>query len=241
MRVLDIKQKLDEIEFPAAGICLGDFDVIGNFTALKRRQPDDPLYRTAGAFFRPDYERGILAYYMVRRFELRTVLDVGLGRGFVSFCVAKAMCDMGWLEASVTALAPAVDENHFKGLTQVLPRELFSKINIVVGSMEQAFGGMKDQKFDLIILSGGNDRVAEGLTYTRNRFTRFMQVDGYDESVPLGVKALVDSFDGYEKELVRTDRRLFVDERGIADDAPGYGQVLLKAPDFDTAAFLCDW
>ena len=48
-----------------------------------------------GCFFRPNYERGILMYYLVRKLEIKSVLEIGFGRGYATFCMAKAMCDHG--------------------------------------------------------------------------------------------------------------------------------------------------
>ena len=57
-----IQEKLDELGFSLDDFVLGDFDLIGEYCAKKQRGRDSDLYKTAGAFFRPNYERGLLIY-----------------------------------------------------------------------------------------------------------------------------------------------------------------------------------
>src|SRR4030067_442268 len=124
-----IKDKLRQIEIPVEGVSLGDFDFIGEYTAKKARSRDDALYKSVGAFFRPNYERGILIYSLIKRFEIRSVFEIGFGRGYASFCAAKAMCDMGFDDGQVVSVDPNIDEKHVQNLAQVFPREWFSKLN----------------------------------------------------------------------------------------------------------------
>src|SRR4030067_1117921 len=125
-----IKDKLQRIEYPFDQISLGDFDYIGEFTAKKTRGKEDPLFRSVGAFFRPNYERGILAYALIKRFEIRSVFEIGFGRGYFAFCAAKAMCDMGFDDGQVVSVDPNIDEKHVQNLAQVFPREWFCKLNV---------------------------------------------------------------------------------------------------------------
>ena len=90
-----ILEKLEEFDFSIENIALGDFDYIGEYTAKKNRQQGSELYKSAGCFFRPNYERGILLYSIVSTFEVQSYLEIGFGRGYSAFCVAKAMCDKG--------------------------------------------------------------------------------------------------------------------------------------------------
>jgi hypothetical protein len=41
------------------------------------------------------------------------------------------------------------------------------------------------------------------------------------------VSSLIDSIEGYDKELVIMDRRIFLDDRGYTDDQIDYGQVII--------------
>ena len=42
----------------------------GEYTAKKNRTPDKELFRSVGCFFRPNYERGILLYALVSKFDI---------------------------------------------------------------------------------------------------------------------------------------------------------------------------
>jgi len=93
MKVTHIKDKLSQLGRPLETISLGDFDAIGEFTAKKNRGPDNPLYHTTGCFFRPNYERGILIYSLIRHFKVKSYLEIGFGRGYSAFCAVKAFDD----------------------------------------------------------------------------------------------------------------------------------------------------
>ena len=69
MRKLLIQEKLKEMGIELEDINLGDFDAIGEYTAKKNRTRNSDLYRKVGCFFRPNYERGILLYYLTRKKE----------------------------------------------------------------------------------------------------------------------------------------------------------------------------
>ena len=51
MKSLMIQKKLEELEVHIEDINLGDFDVIGEYTAKKNRHPSKDLYRNTGCFF----------------------------------------------------------------------------------------------------------------------------------------------------------------------------------------------
>ena len=68
MKTIDIREKLKKIGMPVEELTLGDFDQIGEYTAKKNRSPQSELYRTAGCFFRPNYERGLLIYSLIKKF-----------------------------------------------------------------------------------------------------------------------------------------------------------------------------
>ena len=69
MKHINIIDKLSEIGVSLDEINLGDFDLIGEYTAKKNRDRSSDLYKTVGCFFRPNYERGILLYYLTRKKE----------------------------------------------------------------------------------------------------------------------------------------------------------------------------
>ena len=95
MKHINIKTKLEEMGVAVDGIIMGDFDYIGEFTAKRDRRPDDPNYKRYGAFYRANYERGILIYYLIRQFNLTSMLEIGFGRGYATFCAAEAFHDAG--------------------------------------------------------------------------------------------------------------------------------------------------
>ena len=66
MKIKNIKEKLKELDFDLSEISLGDFDLIGEYCAKKSRSRDSELYKSAGCFFRPNYERGILIYSLIK-------------------------------------------------------------------------------------------------------------------------------------------------------------------------------
>ena len=70
MKITHIKDKLNELDFPVENLSLGDFDVIGEFTAKKTRGPESDLYKKVGCFYRPNYERGLLIYSLIRKYKI---------------------------------------------------------------------------------------------------------------------------------------------------------------------------
>ena len=65
MKKIDIREKLNNIDASLENIVLGDFDVIGRFTAERTRDANHPLYKSSGHFYRSNYERGNLIYYLI--------------------------------------------------------------------------------------------------------------------------------------------------------------------------------
>ena len=93
MKKLMIQEKLKNLGVEIEDICLGDFDAIGEYTAKKSRSRDSELFRKIGCFFRANYERGILMYYLIRKLECESVLEIGFGRGYSTFCMAKSVTE----------------------------------------------------------------------------------------------------------------------------------------------------
>lgn len=245
MKRIDIRDKLEQLDFSLDDVVLGDFDLIGEYTAKKSRDRNSDLYKEVGCFFRPNYERGILIYHLIKRFEIRNMLEVGFGRGYASFCAAKAMCDMGFADGKVHSVDPNVDQKHLENLAQVFPKEWFEKLFLMKGTLQEALPQLpEDQKFELIYIDGDHtyDAVKSDWELSRDRYDKFILFDDYDEeSNPnIQVKQLIDELD-LEKELIISDRRIFFDDRRIPDDEISYGQVLVQNPDFDSSSFLLEW
>lgn len=240
-----IKDKLQQIEIPLDQVSLGDFDYIGEYTAKKTRARDDALYRSVGCFFRPNYERGILIHSLIKRFEIRSFFEIGFGRGFAAFCAAKAMCDMGFDDGSVVSVDPSLDEKHLQNMAQVFPREWFSKLNVMKGTSVDAFKELGDRKFEMVYIDGDHRAQAVNADWngTKDMFTKFLIFDDYrqaDDKKDIEVRSIVDGID-LPKELIITDRRIFMDDRNMPDDQVNYGQVLIRNPSFDQSTFLSEW
>ena len=246
MEKIFIKDKLEQIDVSLDSLSLGDFDAIGDFCAKKSRAQTDPLYKSAGCFFRPNYERGILLYSLIKRFEIKSVLEIGFGRGYASFCMAKAMCDMGFDDGKIVTVDPGFNEEFLKSLTRVFPKQWFDKLFMLQGTADEAFSKFgDDQRFDLIYIDG--DHTAEAVKRdwenSSKLYDKFVLFDDYrleDDTPQIEVRQVVDDIE-LPKELIMMDRRIFHDDRGVTDEELHYGQVLITNPEFDVSEFVCDW
>lgn len=233
MKKIMIKEKLQELGVHLEDIMLGDFDVIGEYSAKKNRTPDKDQYRTAGCFFRPNYERGILMYYLVRKKNISSVLEIGFGRGYSVFCMAKAMCDHG-IDGKITTVDPNLDENFLNHLTKVFPKEWFDKIEFVKNTSDSYFEENKDKEYDFIYIDGDHryEAVKKDWENSRDKFRKALLFDDYHmptkKHKDIDCAAVIDSIDDHEKELIIMDRRIFFDDRRIKDEDIDYGQVLLE-------------
>jgi predicted O-methyltransferase YrrM len=245
MKKILITDKLEEIDFSLDYIKLGDFDYIGEYTAKKNRNPESDLYKTAGCFFRPNYERGILLYSLVSTFEIESYLEIGFGRGYSAFCVAKAMCDKG-IDGKIVTIDPGLDKDFLSNLSKVFPGEWFDKIQFVKGTSQE---GMRDikEKFDMVYIDGDHryDAVKLDWDMTKKLYNKFLIFDDYHlptkEQKDMEVSKVVDNIKDKSKELIITDRRIFFDDRGYSDDDIDYGQVILTNKKFDTSDYVLSW
>ncbi len=228
-----IQEKLTKLGVFLEDIVLGDFDVIGEYTAKKNRSPNKSLYSSVGCFFRPNYERGILMYYLIRKKELKSVLEIGFGRGYSTFCMAKAMCDHG-IDGKIVTVDPNLNEEFLNHLTKIFPKEWFEKIEFVKSTSEQFYIENKDKNFDFIYIDGDHryEAVKKDWDYAKEHFGSYVLFDDYHlptkKEKDIEVTSLVDKIDDYEKELIVGDRRIFFDDRRLSDDEIDYGQVLIS-------------
>lgn len=237
MKRIDIKDKLRALDVTVSGIRLGDFDLIGDVTARKARSPDDPNYTKFGAFFRPNYERGVLIYHLIRAGALRSVLEIGFGRGYGALCAAKAFHDAGIAGRviSVDPMPAGVNEP----VWQRYQRELFKLFPWASQYIDVRVGRSADVvpvlmgPWDLIYIDG--DHSYEGTrsdwNLVKNMWTRHVLFDDYHlptkDDPGIQCSRAIDEIDDPSMELVITDRRMFPDDRGLRDDQIDYGQVLL--------------
>ena len=235
MKTLMIQKKLEEIGVHIEDINLGDFDVIGEYTAKKNRHPSKDLYRDVGCFFRPNYERGILMYYLTRKNEFSSVLEIGFGRGYSTFCMAKAMCDHG-IDGKITTVDPNFNQEFLQNLTKLFPREWFDKIEFVNATSDDYFKSNKEKRYDFVYIDGDHryESVKRDWENSKSIFNKLLLFDDYHmptkKEKDIECAEIVDSIDPeqYEKELIIMDRRIFFDDRRLSDDQIDYGQVLIK-------------
>jgi len=236
MKTINIKQKLEEMGVTLDSISMGDFDYIGEFTAKRQRQPSDPNYKRYGAFYRSNYERGLLVYFLIRQFNLTSLLEIGFGRGYATFCAARAFCDAG-IDGKIVTIDPVYDEKHIQALMQVFPQEWFKYIKFVQGTSAQVLPNVTDT-FDLVYIDGDHSYAGTKLDWeqTKDKWSQFVLFDDYhlpSKNDPgIQCSRLIDEIDWEqegcdEPELLILDRRMFVDDRGFTDDQVNYGQVLM--------------
>jgi predicted O-methyltransferase YrrM len=233
MKKLLIQEKLKNMDVSIEDICLGDFDVIGEYTAKKNRGRNSELYSNVGCFFRPNYERGILMYYIVRKMNIKSVLEIGFGRGYATFCMAKAMCDHG-IDGKITTVDPNFDQDFLNNLGKIFPQEMFEKIEFVRGTSDGYFKENSDKKFDFIYIDGDHtfNAVSNDWNNSKDKYNKALLFDDYhlpSKASGPGIQCakLIDTIDDETKELIIMDRRIFLDDRGYTDDQIDYGQVLL--------------
>ncbi len=240
MRRIDIKDKLRELDVTVEGIVLGDFDLLGELTAKKARAPEDPNYARFGAFFRPNYERGIMLYSLIRSSGAKDVLEIGFGRGYGALCAAKAFHDSG-IDGRVTSVDPGPagcrtgEEWHAHQAAFFRAFPWASRfINVRVGCSRDVVPTLPGS-WDLVYIDGDHSYEGTRLDWelVKNRWNKHVLFDDYhlpSKNDP-GIKCsqAIDEIvpDGFTKELITMDRRIFHDDRGLADDQIDYGQVLL--------------
>jgi len=232
IKKIHIKDKLKDLGLVFEDLILGDFDNIGEFTAKKSRNPDHPLYSAAGAYFRPNYERGILIYQLIRHYEIDSFLEIGFGRGYGTFCAAMAMAHKG--SGKVVTIDPNLNKDFLEQLSRVFPADWFQRIEFRQGTSQDVLPNL-DEDFDFIYIDG--DHTYEGVKYdwdnTKDKYNKILLFDDYhlpsknDGGEAIQCAHLIDQIDDKSKELIIMDRRIFFDDRQIPDEEIDYGQVLL--------------
>lgn len=231
MKTINIKHKLESMGVSLDGIIMGDFDYIGEYTAKRNRTPDDPNYKKYGAFYRSNYERGILIYNLIRQYNVTSMLEIGFGRGYATFCAARAFHDAG-IKGKITSIDPQMDEKYLQMLQQVFPREWFDYVTLVKGRSQDVIPKLEGN-FDLVYIDGDHSYAATKSDWemTKDRYNKALLFDDYHlptkHDPGIQCSQLIDEIDDPGKELIILDRRMFFDDRQVPDDQVDYGQVLL--------------
>jgi hypothetical protein len=236
MKHININDKLLELGVDPATVPMGDFDYIGEFTAKRDRAPGTENYNKFGAFYRSNYERGILIYYLIRKHGLTSMLEIGFGRGYATFCAARAFHDAG-VQGEIITVDPAFDEKFLQALSQVLHKEWFKYVKFIKGTSQQVLQQFDNRKFDLIYIDG--DHSYEGTKHdwewSKERYTKFCLFDDYHlpskDDPGIDCARLIDEIEDPTKELILMDRRMFFDDRRV--EKLDYGQVLLTGPEVE--------
>lgn len=225
-----IKEKLQSLGFDLSEFSLGEFDYIGEFTAKKQRSPDSELFKTVGAFFRPNYERGLLIESLIKKYDVKSYLEIGFGRGYSCFCAARAMENLG--RGSIVTVDTALDEEVLQRLGSVFPHNWFDRVTFYKDTSD-AFFKQNSQRFDMIYIDGDHryTQVKKDWENSEKIFEKVVLFDDYHlpgkVQKDMEVSSLVDAIDDYDKELVIQDRRIFLDDRGWEDSKIDYGQVII--------------
>ena len=232
MKIKKIQEKLTEIGVNVEDIPMGDFDYIGEYTARKNRGSESENYKKFGCFFRPNYERGILIYYLIKHFNIKSVLEIGFGRGYSTFCAAKAMTDAG-IEGEIVTVDPALNKDQIQPLTKIFPRAWFEKIEFSK-TFSDDFFKKDERRFDLVYIDGDHryDAVKKDWDNSKKIFNKFVLFDDYHlpgkQQKDIECAKLINEIEDPSKELIIMDRRMFYDDRRFSDEEIDYGQVLIS-------------
>lgn len=234
VRIVNVKQKLEEMGVALDSIVMGDFDYIGEYTAKRDRKPGDPNYKKYGAYYRSNYERGILIYYLIRQHNLQSFLEIGFGRGYATFCAARAFHDAG-ISGKIVTVEPNLDEKYLAALQQVFPGDWFKYVQFAKGTSQQVLPHITDH-FDLVYIDGDHSYAGTKHDWekTKDLWDKFLLFDDYhlpSKGDPgIQCSQLINEIDDPSKELIIMDRRMFFDDRQFTDEQIDYGQVLLTKP-----------
>jgi len=234
MRHIFIQEKFEELGIALSDISLGDFDSIGEYTAKKKRDQNGELYNSAGAFFRPNYERGLLIYSLIRKYKLTSYLEIGFGRGYSAICAAKAMHDNG-IPGAVYTVDIKFDQKQMDLIKNIMPSDWLNRIVAVQGDSKEVLKEVfeRQPQFDFVYIDGDHraDAVKADWELLKDRWTNFCLFDDYHlptkSETDIECAMVIDSIDHPSKELIIMDRRIFFDDRRISNAEIDYGQVLL--------------
>ena len=233
IEIVSIHEQLENLGTPVESISLGVFDQIGEFTAKKQRSPDSENYSKFGAFFRPNYERGMLISALIKKYKISSYLEIGFGRGYSSICAAMAMRNTG-IDGKVTTIDPNFDQEHLQNLAKIFPHDWLRLIEFHQKTSDDYFDELDDSEtFDMIYVDGDHryEAVLRDWNNCKDRAEKVILLDDYHlpskKQKDMDVSNVVDSIVEFDKKLVKMDRRIFFDDRLISYEDLDYGQVLI--------------
>ena len=229
MKEIHIKDKLKQIGMPVEDLSLGDFDQIGHYTAYKSRDRNSEQYKKVGCFFRPNYERGLLIYSLIKKNKLKSYLEIGYGRGYSAMCAALAFSELG--EGRVVTVDPILNQDEINRVASIFGKSFVDHISFVHATSQDYLPSM-EETFDMIYIDGDHtvDAVRNDWEHTKDKYNRFLLFDDYHKKeiqADIECSQVIDEIQDESKELIIMDRRIFQDDRNLNDDQINYGQVLL--------------
>lgn len=231
IQTTDIHSMLASLDMPVETINLGIFDMIGEFTAKKQRGQDSENFQKFGAFFRPNYERGMLIAALIKKYNVSRYLEVGFGRGYSSICAAMAMAESG-TAGKVVTVDPNFNDEHMNNISKIFPHEWLRLIELQKKTSDEYFSQTTDE-FDMIYIDGDHryEAVLRDWSNAKDRASKIVLFDDYHlpgkTQKDMDVSNVVDGIEGYDKTLIKMDRRIFFDDRRVSDADLDYGQVLI--------------
>lgn len=231
MEIIHIKDQLENLGVNLDDINYGFFDDLGEVCAKRRRDPKSDGYKEHGAFYRANYERGILIYYLVQKYQVSSMLEIGFGRGYGTICALMGMAHAK-IDGKVTTIDPILDEMQLNKLAQLYP-EVATRLHYMQGTSKQAFesGTLDIGGYDMAYIDGDHSEAGvrydcEHVVPITNKVILFDDYHLEETEEHIRCKKAIDEVEG-DKVLIRMDRRLFLDERQYTDEQINYGQVLI--------------
>ena len=172
-----------------------------------------------------------MIYALILKYDIKSFLEIGFGRGYGTLCAAMAMHENGG--GTITTIDPNFDQNHIERLKQAFPKEWFDMITFASG-YSQNYLFEHDDSYDFIYVDGDHryEAVKRDWELCEKRYNKILLFDDYilptgEQSDDIQCSALIDSIDDDSKQLIIGDRRIFVDDRRWTDEQIKSGQVLL--------------
>lgn len=222
MKTVNINQKLSDIGIIVSDISLGEFDYFGEFTAKRQRDQGNKNFKD-GAFYRSNYERGLLIYNIIRQYDLKSYLEIGFGRGYSMLCAKKAFYDSG-IDGRVVTIDPVLAKEWLEGLTTVIPQQYMKDVEYCKGKSSEVLPKLGDAKFDFVYIDGDHSYDGTKLDWelVKDKASKFVLFDDYHllSKTDPGIQCqkAIDEInwdqEGFvEPELIICDRQIFLDDR----------------------------